>query len=213
MLVRRMRMLSPGGGAGDNAGKHDGGKDCRFHVISQNGHVLTTHSNATMLHQKPAHDQTAMPDYAPYRHPLPSARELISAHGGRVTRTRIAVIETLQAGQHPLSHDEIGAALTAAGVVHDRVTLYRALDWLVEQGIAQRIAGGERAWRFEIRHDGAHRHAHFHCDRCGQILCLEEVPTETSPALPAGFELDRTELVLHGACADCGRQGAKAGTR
>jgi len=166
-----------------------------------------------MLHQKPAHDQTAMPDYAPHSSPHPGARDLIAAHGGRVTRTRIAVIETLQAAQHPLSHDEIGAALTAAGVSHDRVTLYRALDWLVEQGIAQRIAGGERAWRFEIRHDGAHRHAHFHCDRCGQILCLEDVPTETNPALPAGFELDRTELVLHGACADCGRQGAKAGTQ
>jgi Fur family ferric uptake transcriptional regulator len=27
--------------------------------------------------------------------------------------------------------------------------------------------------------------------------------------LPAGFELDRAELVLHGACADCGRTGVK----
>ncbi len=137
-----------------------------------------------------------------------SARDLIAAHGGRVTRTRIAVIETLQRSAHPLSHDEIGAALDAAGIAHDRVTLYRALDWLVEQGIAQRIAGGERAWRFEIRVGGAHRHAHFHCERCGQIVCLEDVPA-AAPHLPAGFELERAELVLHGACADCGRAGAK----
>jgi Fur family ferric uptake transcriptional regulator len=147
----------------------------------------------------------------PHEHPAAadSARELIAARGGRVTRTRVAVIEALQRSAHPLSHDEIGATLDGAGIGHDRVTLYRALDWLVEQGIAQRIAGGERAWRFEIRRGDAHRHAHFHCDRCGQILCLEDVPAAASPALPAGFELDRTELVLHGACADCGRTGLK----
>ena len=87
----------------------------------------------------------------PHEHPAAadSARELIAAHGGRVTRTRVAVIEALQRSAHPLSHDEIGATLDGAGIGHDRVTLYRALDWLVEQGIAQRIAGGERAWRFE----------------------------------------------------------------
>jgi Fur family ferric uptake transcriptional regulator len=149
-------------------------------------------------------------------HPSPpppataAARELIAAHGGRVTRTRVAVIEALQASDHPLSHDEVGAALAAAGIAHDRVTLYRALDWLVEQGIARRIAGGERAWRFEIGRDD-HRHAHFHCDRCGQIVCLEALPDASAATLPAGFELDRAELVLHGACADCGRQrGGKA---
>ena len=150
-----------------------------------------------------------MPLHAPAPAASGSARDLIAAHGGRVTRTRVAVIEALQTSPHPLSHDEIGAALSADGIMHDRVTLYRALDWLVEQGIAQRIAGGERAWRFEIRSSDDHRHAHFHCDRCGQILCLEDVPASPSPALPAGFELDRAELVLHGACADCGRAGAK----
>ena len=63
----------------------------------------------------------------PHEHPAAtdSARELIAAHGGRVTRTRVAVIEALQRSAHPLSHDEIGAALAADGIAHDRVTLYR----------------------------------------------------------------------------------------
>lgn len=141
------------------------------------------------------------------------ASELITAHGGRVTRTRVAVIEALQSAPHPLSHDEIGAALTDADITHDRVTLYRALEWLVDKGIAQRIAASERAWRFEFRRGSEHRHAHFHCDRCGQVLCLEDVPSDSRPALPAGFELDRSELVLHGACADCGRRGVKMEAR
>ncbi len=134
-----------------------------------------------------------------------SARERIAARGGRVTRTRLAVLEMLQHGSHPLSHDEIGDALASAGVAHDRVTLYRALDWLVEQGLARRIAGGERAWRFEGVRDAAHRHAHFHCDRCGQVVCLEGLEPAPATALPNGFQVERAELVLHGQCATCGR--------
>lgn len=133
------------------------------------------------------------------------ARELIVAHGGRVTRTRVAVIEVLQTSPHPLSHDDIGHALDAAAVAHDRVTLYRALDWLVDQGIARRIAGSDRAWRFEMLRADGHRHAHFHCDRCGQVVCLESLQPAVAVALPDGYQLDRAELVLHGACAACGR--------
>lgn len=135
-------------------------------------------------------------------------RDVIAAHGGRVTRTRVAVLEVLQATPHPLSHDELGAALDAAAIAHDRVTLYRALDWLVEQGIARRIAGSDRAWRFEALQPDGHRHAHFHCDRCGQVICLDELQPAFAVALPEGYRLDRAELVLHGACPDCGRQRA-----
>lgn len=135
-----------------------------------------------------------------------ATRDLIAAHGGRVTRTRIAVIEALQASVQPMSHEELGACLAAQDVPHDRVTLYRALDWLVEQGIARRIAGSDRAWRFEAVRADSHRHAHFHCDRCGQVICLESLEPAVAVALPDGYRLDRAELVFHGACATCGAQ-------
>lgn len=152
-----------------------------------------------------------MPTSAPASQPATAtARELIGAHGGRATRTRVAVIELLQASAQPLSHDEMASQLSAAGHDFDRVTLYRTLDWLVAQGIAQRIASGERAWRFELRQTEEHRHAHFHCDHCGQILCLESMSAEPSPILPVGFALARSEWVLHGSCASCNpREGRR----
>jgi Fur family ferric uptake transcriptional regulator len=139
-----------------------------------------------------------------------SAPELIAACGGRVTRTRVAVLEVLQASAHPLTHDEIAGALAGADLPHDRVTLYRALDWLVAQGIAQRLAGNDRAWRFEAVHQSGHQHAHFHCDRCGHVICLDNLSPAFAVALPDGFQLERAELVFHGACADCGRQRVSA---
>lgn len=136
----------------------------------------------------------------------PAARELIVSHGGRITRIRVAVVEALLGGEQPLNHDEIAATLSAAGVAHDRVTLYRALDWLLEHGLARRIAGEERAGRFEIVRAQGHQHAHFHCAHCGQVICLEDLSPTTAAALPAGFQLERAELVLHGACAACGKK-------
>ena len=142
------------------------------------------------------HSHPAAPD-------APSARELITARGGRVTRTRVAVLDVLRSAPRPLNHDQIAAELEAAGEQHDRVTLYRALDWLVEHGIATRVAGSDRAWKFELVRNTGHSHAHFHCQRCGRVLCLDEVEPALAGALPAGFRLEQAELVLHGACADC----------
>ncbi|THF65356.1 Fur family transcriptional regulator [Pseudothauera rhizosphaerae] len=135
------------------------------------------------------------------------AQALIAAHG-RVTRTRVAVLDSLLASHQPLNHDQIAAELAATGEHHDRVTVYRALDWLVEQGIAARIAGSDRAWKFEAVRRG-HRHAHFHCDTCGRVLCLEAVEPAIAVALPEGFRLEQAELVLRGACPDCARNGER----
>ena len=138
----------------------------------------------------------------------PSAADLIAAHGGRVTRTRVAVVEALDECDHPLTHEELAVALTDGGVAHDRVTLYRALDWLVEQGIAHRVAGSDRAWRYGLVRQAAHQHAHFHCERCGHVFCLETLQPAFALALPGGYRLERAELILHGACPAC--QGMEA---
>lgn len=139
-------------------------------------------------------------------HPSKTSAELIAARGGRITRTRLAVLEILQDSGHSLSHDDLAARLSAAAVPHDRVTLYRTLDWLVEQGLAHRIKGPDRAWRFNIGGEKSEHHAHFHCDRCGHVLCLESVRPDERFALPEGYRTDRAELVFHGTCPDCGRQ-------
>jgi len=143
---------------------------------------------------------------------LPSAADLIAAHGGRVTRTRVAVVEALEESDHPLTHEELGTALTDGGVPHDRVTLYRALDWLVEQGIAHRVTGGDRAWRYGLVRQAAHQHAHFHCERCGHVFCLENLQPAFALALPGGYHLERAELILHGACPACWQRETAEGS-
>lgn len=138
--------------------------------------------------------------------PITDASRRISAIGGRATRTRAAVLDILSQAGRPLSHDEVASALDTAAVAHDRVTLYRTLDWLVGQSLAHRVAGADRVWRFNATADErhGHGHAHFHCTECGSVYCLEALQPAIAATLPEGFALERAELTFHGRCPNCG---------
>ena len=89
----------------------------------------------------------------------------------------------------------------------DRVTLYRVLDWLVAQGLAHRIAGLDRVWRYSIAADAHEGHAHFQCNHCGKVVCLSGIGERRVP-LPPGFRSERVELTVKGLCAQCADQDA-----
>jgi Fur family ferric uptake transcriptional regulator len=136
------------------------------------------------------------------------ARTALRATGERVTPTRLRVYVALLDSARALSHHELEAAL-GTGAPVDRVTLYRVLDWLVEQGLAHRMAGIDRVWRFSIARDSGvacdsqPSHAHFQCNGCGKVLCLGEALTGRVP-LPRGFRSEAIELTVKGRCAECG---------
>ena len=138
--------------------------------------------------------------------PDPAGR--IRALGARATPARVAVINLLESAERALSHHDIEIALEASGF--DRVTLYRVLDWMVESGLAHRVTDAQRVFRFSMaaadapEHD---RHAHFRCEDCGKVFCLDEVPV-TKPALPKGFSSSAVELSITGHCEHCGKHGA-----
>ncbi len=130
------------------------------------------------------------------------ARSALRATGERVTPARLRVYVALLDSARALSHHELESTL-GAGTPVDRVTLYRVLDWLVEQGLAHRVAGLDRVWRFSIAHESHASHAHFQCNRCGKVICLGEPATNRVP-LPRGFRSEAVELTVKGRCAECG---------
>ncbi|AGA34808.1 ferric uptake regulator family protein [Thioalkalivibrio nitratireducens DSM 14787] len=84
------------------------------------------------------------------------------------------------------------------------MTLYRVLDWLVERDLAHRIAAEDRVWRFNaMDRVQPGDHAHFHCTRCGQIVCLDGPDSTAGFALPKGYQPERTEITIHGRCPRC----------
>ncbi len=133
------------------------------------------------------------------------AEERVRHTGARVTRPRIEVLATLLAAQRALTHHEIERQVNRALGI-DRVTIYRVLEWLTSHNLAHKIAGDDRIWRFNAADDESarsHAHAHFKCNDCGDVICLDAVRAARSVPLPFGYRSQEIELTVKGFCAGC----------
>ena len=143
---------------------------------------------------------------------LSAAEAAIRATGERLTQPRVAVLACLLASGSATSHLDVAGMIKDHHAV-DRVTVYRVLEWLVELGIAHRIAGDDRVWRFMLNtqaassksaSSGQHgHHAHFTCQTCGQTFCLDKAMPKVDVKLPKGFRTTEIDLVVRGRCAAC----------
>ncbi len=121
--------------------------------------------------------------------------------GGRLTPARQTVLQILKGTNLALTHHEIEHQAREKGVQFDRVTLYRALEWLVTKDLAHKVAAEDRVWRFSAARDGSRDQAYFHCTNCGAVYCLEVAPLQQPAVVPEGFKAHRTEIMLRGECA------------
>ena len=143
---------------------------------------------------------------------LSIADTAIRATGERLTQPRVAVLACLLASGSANSHLDVAGMLADHHAV-DRVTVYRVLEWLVKLGIAHRIAGDDRVWRFMVNAQGVMaesapsgqhgHHAHFTCQTCGQTFCLDKAIPKIDVKLPKGFRTSEIDLVVRGRCAGC----------
>ncbi|MGH8595199.1 MAG: Fur family transcriptional regulator [Gammaproteobacteria bacterium] len=132
-----------------------------------------------------------------------SSAAAVHTPSGRFTPARQAVIEILNATRQALTHHEIERQARTRGVRFDRVTLYRALDWLVANGTANKVATEDRVWRFSAARANHPHQAHFHCNACGIVQCLDFPSAGIALPVPGGFRVERTEVMLRGFCATC----------
>lgn len=143
----------------------------------------------------PARPRGARPDAT-------GAQALLASRGARATRARIDVLAALLAAPEALSHQGVEQRLPRGHDV-DRVTLYRVLDWLTTQGLAHKVAGDDRIWRFSAAERGGQgNHAHFQCSECGRVVCLEQARIPAI-SLPAGFHRAEVEVTVKGTCDAC----------
>lgn len=137
------------------------------------------------------------------------ARTLLRARRARVTSARVAVLAELLSARRALSHHELLdlAGDGRAGEPLDRVTLYRVLDWLTDAGLAHRITGPDRIFRYSSERPGHEAHGHFRCTACRRTFCMPQGPRMVRVVrsmLPEGFSPDDVDLTVSGRCAECG---------
>ena len=131
------------------------------------------------------------------------ALDMIRKGGLRATAARISVLNVLLSADHALTHSEIEHALDDRDGEIERVTVYRVLEWLVEQELAHKVIGADRVWRFNAQRHSVSRHAHFNCTHCGRVFCLENLSPVFALTLPPGFRMQKADVSLQGLCPQC----------
>lgn len=127
----------------------------------------------------------------------------------RVTDARVKVLAALLGAQRAITHQDVQDTFADM----DRVTLYRALDCLTDAGLAHKIAGDDRVFRYSAGTDHGsvphHQHGHFKCTRCSKMFCLDSIGDAgmlheaLQESLGKGFQSHDIEFTIKGWCADC----------
>lgn len=120
----------------------------------------------------------------------------------RNTVAKTQIYSVLKASKAALSHSEI---LTAVDGLCDRVTVYRILDRLLEEGLIHKVVNMDGIHKFAACHNCTdhphHNHIHFSCERCKTVTCLEDV--EPVFNLPEKYRMHQVNFTVSGLCAQC----------
>ncbi len=132
-----------------------------------------------------------------------SAGARIAASGLRVTRQRIAVLDSVCPGEHLDVETVTGRARLTLGSVSQQA-VYDVLAALTGAGLLRRIEPAGASTLFEIR--VADNHHHLVCRQCGAIADVDCAVGDTpclQPSQDHGFHLDEAEVTWWGLCASC----------
>jgi Fur family transcriptional regulator, ferric uptake regulator len=120
----------------------------------------------------------------------------------RNTTAKTEIKELIVSSSVAMSHSEIQMAL---GAICDRVTIYRVLERLLEDGTIHKIVNLEGVVKYAGCHSCSekhnHNHIHFSCQKCKSVTCLENV--EPSYKLPKNYKVSEMNFTLSGLCPQC----------
>ena len=125
--------------------------------------------------------------------------------GGRLTRLRRAVAAMLLKAAHPLSAYQLLGMLRPEGGAFSPISVYRSLDFLIEQGFVHRLET-TRTYIACAHFDCPHPLLFLICRQCGMVVETEDkrvgAATE-SLGRRLRFVLDQRTIELTGLCKSC----------
>jgi Fur family ferric uptake transcriptional regulator len=162
--------------------------------------IAATHSN---------HPIATVAAATPRTSPLQEARACIRQAKMRITKPRIAIIESLLQHKGPISieriHHDVGAA------VCDLVTVYRCLAAFETLNIVRRSYSHNGTCLYELSL-GRDRHYHIVCKACGETERLDYSPVEGVERMlqDRGYTQISHVIEFFGVCTACQKTSSRA---
>lgn len=139
------------------------------------------------------------------RDALASAADLCAARGVRLTDARRRVLELIWDGHSAVKAYDIIDHFAEDGRATRPPTVYRALAFLMEQGLVHRIES-LNAFVGCPHPDGGHDSHFLICDGCSTVTELDAGPVRRMlerEAAATGFQVARQTIEVRGLCGGC----------
>ncbi len=136
---------------------------------------------------------------------LLEASRICRERGVRLTAQRRRVLQLVWASHRPIGAYAILERLRLEGLGSAPPTVYRALEFLMEQGLIHRIES-RNAYTGCVRPAAEHTGQFLVCRLCGRVgeLCDDRIARElTKNAARCGFQVERQSIELSGLCPHC----------
>jgi Fur family zinc uptake transcriptional regulator len=136
---------------------------------------------------------------------LAAAESICHSRGARLTAVRRRVLELVWSGHRPVGAYDVLAALAPEGRPAAPPTVYRALDFLIEQGLIHRIAS-LNAFVGCAHPEAAHAGQFLICLACREVSEFDDPAIAADVAGRAaarGFAVSAQNLEVTGLCARC----------
>jgi Fur family transcriptional regulator, zinc uptake regulator len=161
--------------------------------------AITAEPSGGPIHDH-GHDHAACVDEA-----LDRAAALCEQRGARLTDLRRQVLELVWRGHAPVGAYEILGAMQDGQRGAAPPTVYRALEFLMEQGLVHRIES-LNAYVGCSRPERAHVSQFLICKQCGCAAELDDKSIADSVlrrAKQLGFTIERQTIEVRGLCPSC----------
>ena len=136
------------------------------------------------------------------------AERVCAIRAQKFTPIRRKVLQALLASHRPLGAYEVIDALARSMPRPAPITVYRALDFLMENGLVHRIESRNAYLACAHDHDAAAMVAFLICERCGSVGEIPAAPVAQSlgaAARATGFVPKLSVVEITGTCAHCQR--------
>jgi Fur family zinc uptake transcriptional regulator len=158
-------------------------------------------SIATAIFPTPGHDHDRCASEA-----IAHAEAICAARAERLTPTRRRVLEALLESHHPLGAYELIDRLAQDGSRPAPITIYRALDFLREQGLVHRIESRNAFIACVHPHASGDPVVFLICEKCGAVgeaASAAVADTIKRASRAAGFTPKTPVIEISGICAHC----------
>ncbi len=128
----------------------------------------------------------------------------LKSDGFRITPARIKIVDILTKASEPVSAIDLLEVFSNSEKSVNKTTVYRELDFLMEQKLIQSVEFGDGKKRYELN---LSHHHHLICLNCKKVedvdLKLDLKNEEKRIEKETGFKIDSHSLEFFGFCKKC----------